>query len=237
MVLKVCICVPFRKCMCNLDFFPSFSDTKYCFSILRPTEYNLKKSLQSTFVNTKNETIFDEKYSIDLCCRFLYKCDAHKRHIIELNQKNTSEWIFWHCDCVRSFQTCLNNLNTKLSNEFAFIYSINTTKCFSNDHPIVKCNIFEENPESVKTFFELANLEEREKYFKRCKSYELDESVRKELQLFDIPFNNESSASGENYLNQNQVFDMIIIDRFDCHKNVVTQHLQLKHIVSFKVDS
>lgn len=155
----------------------SISDTKYCKSILKPTAYTLKQTLQSTFVHLKMDAVLDEEEGIDLCCRFLYKCDAHKR--IEMNQTNTNVFPFWQCDCVRSFQKCLNNVNTTLSNEFAFIHSINTTKCISNDYPIVKCKIFEKYSDSVSHFIKLSNLNERQHYFTRCSAYELDQNRKK----------------------------------------------------------
>lgn len=119
----------------------------------------------------------------DLCCRSLHKCDAHER--VELNLTNV--WPLWHCECVDSFYTCLNNLNTTISNEFVFIHSINTTKCFLNDHPIIKCNKFETY--SDLQLFKLSNFDEREKYFKRCIKYELDQNRTEEMQIFDVTVN------------------------------------------------
>lgn len=177
-------------------FFPSFSDTKFCKSILLPTEDTLKKALQSTFINAKSDTALDGTNRIDLCCRTLHKCDALKRH--ELNHTNL--WPMWHCECVRSFHTCLNNLNTTLSNEFAFIHSVNTTKCFSNDHPIVKCKRLQQYSDSSK-LFKSSNLDELEKHFKRCIKYELNLNQREELQIFDVPYRNvyyeETTVSGK----------------------------------------
>lgn len=151
-----------------------------------PTEHTLKQTLQSTFANSKSDTVLDGKDRIDLCCRSLYKCDSQKHS--ELNQ--TTEWPYWHCDCVWSFKTCLNNLNTTVSNEFAFIHSINTTKCLSNDYPIVKCKKFEEY--TMSQLFEFDNSDDREKYLKRCIEYELDRNKKKELQIFDMPFKSKS---------------------------------------------
>lgn len=104
----------------------------------------------------------------------------------------TTIWPLWHCECIRSFYTCLNNLNTTLSNEFAVIHSINTTKCISNDYPIVKCNKFEKYTDSISQLFEIDNFNEGEEYFKRCVVYELDRNRKKELQIFDMPFNSKS---------------------------------------------
>lgn len=133
----------------------------------------------------------DDKDYVDLCCRSLHKCDAYKR--IELNQ--TTEWSFRHCECMHSFQICLKNLNTSLSNEVAFIHSINATKCYSKDHPIIKCIKFETYSESNAQLFTFMNLTEREKYFRRCLKYELDESQPEHFQIFDMPFNNHANSS------------------------------------------
>lgn len=147
----------------------------------------MEKSLQATFVNAKKGTILDEKEHVDLCCRSLHKCDSYKH--IELNQR--IEWHIRDCECVHSFQTCLKSLNTSLSNEVAFIYSINATKCHSSDHPIIKCTSikFETYAEPNVQFVRFMNSAEREKYFKRCVKYELDEIRPQQLQIFDVPFN------------------------------------------------
>lgn len=129
----------------------------------------------------------DEKNKADLCCRSLHKCDAHKR--IELNQINDA-WYIRHCECVNSFKMCSETLNTSLFEEFVFIFSINATKCFSLDYPIVKCIKFESYSESKNQLFRLSGSIEREKYFNRCLKYELDYSRAKQLQMFDLPFNN-----------------------------------------------
>lgn len=167
-------------------FWFSFSDTKFCESILLPTEKTLKKSLETTFVIAKQGMHLDEKNNADLCCRTLHKCDAHKR--IEFNQTN-DEWYIRHCECVNSFKMCLNTLETSLSKEFAFSFSINATKCFSLDYPIVRCIKFQTYSESKSQFFQFPSSLEREKYFNRCQKYELDYRKPKQLQMFDLPFN------------------------------------------------
>lgn len=161
----------------------SFSDTKYCQSLLLPTDYQLKKTLDSTFVPSKSGTNLNEKDQIDLCCRSLYKCNAHKQN--ELNQ--TIAWNIRHCDCLHSYRICLKHLNTTISNKINFVYSLNTTKCYSNDHPIIKCIEFEKYPDTMS--FKMINHDEHEKYFKRCLKYAVDQNRKKELQIFDMPLN------------------------------------------------
>ncbi|XP_031616408.1 uncharacterized protein LOC116336600 [Contarinia nasturtii] len=162
------------------------SDTHYCASVLSPSEYSLKKSLEATFFSPRRVTPLNEKHHIDLCCRSSYKCNAYKH--MELNSKTEYDDI-QHCECLHSFQICLKNLNTSLSNEVAFIHSLNATNCYSNDHKIIKCIKFETYSSSKHHLFSFMNVAEREKYLKRCTKYELDENKPKYLQIFDVPLN------------------------------------------------
>lgn len=183
MVSEVCFCEQLRECLCNLQIvFTSFTDTKHCSSILPPIEYTLRKTLQFSFVNAKSEMDLREKNSIDLCCRSLHKCDTHNRGL--LNPIN--EWRLWHCECVKLFHKCLNNVNTTLSNGIAFIHSLNTTKCYKKDRPIVKCLKFENYSNAVAQLIKFSHSDEREKYLKRCKVYHVDLNQREKLQQFDV---------------------------------------------------
>lgn len=165
----------------------TFLDTKYCESILLPTENTLKKALDSTFIKTKSGTHSDESDRIDLCCRSLLKCNAFKRN--DLNQ--SVEWNIYQCECVDLFKICLKNLNTTLSNDVRFIYSINARKCFANDYPIVECAEYEKISTTKIQFF--TSLNESEIYYKRCLKYEFDKSQPKQLQIFDIPFEDHTA--------------------------------------------
>ncbi len=109
-------------------------DTKFCESVLLSTDHTLlKKSLQATFFNARNDTDLNDKYRLDSCCRSLHKCEAYKN--IELKGDRSIQ----HCQCVRNFRICLKELNTTLSSNLAFIHSTNATKCYARDHPIIKC--------------------------------------------------------------------------------------------------
>lgn len=116
----------------------------------------------------------------------LYKCDALKYN--ELNE--TILVSFPICECVRSFKTCLENINTEISNEFSLLYSINTTKCLSNEHPMIKCNKYEAIPST--DYLKISSFIEREKYFKRCSMYELDRNQQTQLQPFDVTFKEDT---------------------------------------------
>lgn len=152
-----------------------------------PTEFSLKKSFEATFVNSKERIYLNGTNRVDLCCRTLHKCDAHKH--IEFNYTNESN--IRHCKCEFSFQKCLKNLNTSLSNELAFLHSVNTTKCYSKDHPIIKCMTFDSHKrESIPVqFIKSMDLPEHKSLFGRCLKYDLDQSKPQKLQLFDVPFN------------------------------------------------
>lgn len=156
--------------------FFSISGTKFCESILLPTEFTLKKSFEATFVSVKDELYLNETDRVDLCCRSLHKCDAHKH--IEFNYKNESN--IRHCKCVYSFQNCLKNLNTSLSNELAFFHSVNTTRCYAKEYPIIKCITFDSH---------------KKESTRRCLEYDLDQSQPQKLQIFDVPFNNHALSA------------------------------------------
>lgn len=154
-----------------------------------PTENTLKKSLESTFLHAKSNIPPTEKERVDLCCRSFHKCDAHKH--AGLNQ--TIDLNIRHCDCLRMFRICLEKLKTPLSNELGYIYSINATKCYAKDHPIKKCIKFEENFDSKITFLMNMNSNEREQFLKRCTKYEINKSLPQQIQLFDVPFNDNGA--------------------------------------------
>lgn len=132
-----------------------------------PTEFTLKRLLEASFVDTKKGTISNETYRMDLCCRSLHKCDAYKR--IEFNYIKESD--IRHCECVHSFQRSLENMNTSLSNEFAFIHTINTAKCYAKDHPIIECITFESKTGPI---VELMSSVGRDFFPNRCLKYDLN---------------------------------------------------------------
>lgn len=162
------------------------SGTKFCESVLLPTEFTLK------FVTVKKGTYLNDSDHLDLCCRSIHKCEAHKR--IELNY--TIDAYIRHCECEYSFQNCLENLNSSLSNELGFIHSLNTSKCYTIDYPIIKCVKFD--PYRVESEVNLNLLfldsDEHKSLFNRCLKYDLDQSQPKKIQMFDVPFNNKMFA-------------------------------------------
>lgn len=158
-----------------------------------PTKETLKTSLKASFVKSI------EIDQVDSCCRSFYKCDAHKSN--EFNR--TNEWDIPHCECMHSFQTCLDSLNNSLSEDFTYIHSINTIKCYSKDYPIVKCLKFDELTSAEDAYlhgvYEFSNSDEFEKYFNRCLKYDLDETKPQQLQLYDLPLNHACKFSELNF--------------------------------------
>lgn len=159
--------------------------TNFCESILLSNEDTWKKALQASFGYVTNNTHLNGHERLDVCCRLLHKCDAQKR--VELQSSNT-EWNVRHCECVHTFRACLNNLNTSTSNELAFIHSLNATKCYAKDHPIVKCAVSEVFSEEIAQFFQIMDSNIRERFLRRCSNYELDRTQPQRIQFFDLQF-------------------------------------------------
>lgn len=160
-------------------------ETKFCESILSPTEFTLKRSFEATFDSVKSGGYSNEIDRVDLCCRSFHKCEARKN--IELNYTNEQVNIR-HCECEYSFKNCLDNLNTSSSNVLGFIHSLNTEKCYVIDHPIIKCISFDAlqiEPE--------IDLHLNKSIFNRCSKYDLDQSQPQLLQMFDVPFNEHAT--------------------------------------------
>lgn len=155
------------------------------------TETALRESLDASFVNVKKNTDFNTEVDhLDLCCRSMFKCSAHKNN--DFNYRHTNYWNIFHCECEYYFHMCLKRINNSLlSKEFEFIRLFNTTKCYAMEHPIIKCIKFEAfAAEPYPLFHRFENFK------KRCLKYELNEIEPKRIQLFDLPFNyyNESSS-------------------------------------------
>lgn len=168
------------------------SDTKFCDSVLLPTEITPKRLFESTFVTVKKGTYLNDSDHLDLCCRSLHKCEAHKH--IEFNY--TIEAYIRHCECEYLFQKCLENLNSSLSNELGFIHSLNTSKCYKIDYPIIKCVQFDPYrvDSEVTSNLQFLDSDEHKSLFDRCLKYDLDQSQPKKIQMFDVPFNNKMFA-------------------------------------------
>lgn len=161
----------------------NLSDTKFCESILSPTEFTYKKSFEATFDDVKSGEYFNESGRVDLCCRSFHKCEAYKH--IQLNYTN-EEANIRHCECEYIFKNCLEHLNTSSSNVLGFIHTLNTRKCYAIDHPIIKCTSFDAPQIEPEIDLHVQNLY-------RCENYELDQDQPQLLQMFDVPFNEHAT--------------------------------------------
>lgn len=170
----------------------NLSDTKFCESILSPTEFTLKRSFEATFDNVKKGGYLNDSDRVDLCCRSFHKCEAHKH--IELNYTNEQANIR-HCECEYSFKNCLDKLNTSSSNVMGLMHSLNTEKCYAIDHPIMKCLSFDTLQIEPEIDLHLQNLNavKRKSIFNRCSKYDLDQGQPKLLQMFDVLFNEHAT--------------------------------------------
>lgn len=167
-----------------------------------------KRSFDAIFVNTKSGSELNGTERVDLCCRTFHKCDAFKRETTNHTFDITNKSYIRHCGCENSFKKCLSNLNTTLSNEIAFMHSLNSTKCYTRDHPIIKCNqTFNEHSELKSApLLGLMNSTEREMFLKRCLKYDVDKSQPQQLQVFDVPFNiHAMSAFKCRFVKQKQI--------------------------------
>ncbi len=60
----------------SANYLHSLSDTKFCESVLLPTDHTmLKKSLQATLFNARNDADLNDTRRLDSCCRSVHKCE------------------------------------------------------------------------------------------------------------------------------------------------------------------
>lgn len=122
---------------------------------------------------------------LDLCCRNHYECSRWK---FESN-KTTDLSTYWDCECEAKFRMCLQKVNSPLANEFGFGRSVYIKQCVSYDYPIVRCVQYEEFLNPTRRFEGSPSKRDFESNYARCLQYEFDETLPKQMQLFDLPFN------------------------------------------------
>lgn len=126
----------------------------------------------------------DVNGNLDLCCRNHYECSRWK---FETNETTDSK--YWNCECESKFRTCLQKVNTPLANDLGFGRSVYMKQCISFDYPIVKCVQYEEFLNPTRRFEGSPSKRDSELNYARCLQYEFDETLPKQMQLFDLPFN------------------------------------------------
>lgn len=143
--------------------------------------------MEASFIPEKNDTHSTEREDLDLCCRSLLKCAAHKN--TEFN--HSYQWNIMHCECENLFRNCLKNLATSSSKQFAYIYSIHKKKCYANGSQNKRCIKFESFLLPELKF----NRTIRENFHNRCIEYEVDENKPKQLQLYDLSFSSDRNVN------------------------------------------
>lgn len=150
--------------------------SQYCESLILSPEHSWKG-----FANKRDDKNLDSNDAIDTCCHSLIECDESES--FEWDQP--TDWNFSDCNCVNEFQKCLQNLNAPLANELVLHHFLNTTQCYINYHPIVKCDGIWLYPISnvTRNMYLSMNITEIEN---RCSAYEFDKSQPKKIQVVDF---------------------------------------------------
>jgi len=126
----------------------------------------------------------------DNCCKDVIACDFEQKsklnRTIYLNDLFRS--FVRNCDCERKYHKCLSSYRGfDLIGILGLVSILKSPKCYSVDHPIVKCKKFQYFFEPMITFNELPKRRGTDTI--RCLEYELDESKPKIYQdNFDVPF-------------------------------------------------
>jgi len=153
--------------------------------ILKPTEDYLKHILH--YLLERTNAHFEDDCSISCVA-----CDLQKK--FRMNRIEDAFHSFVRdCDCEKKFHKCvhINNGRThdwrKYDGLLALTATINSPKCYSVEHPIVKCKRYQYFFEPFAQFKEIPK--ERGTDTIRCVEYELDKSKPKIYQdTFDVPF-------------------------------------------------
>lgn len=158
------------------------TDTNFCSSLLLSDEMGISLNELAKIYTEQKE--LGVNANLDLCCRSHYECSR-----LKLESNETTHSKYWNCECESKFRTCLQQLNTQLSNELGFGRSVYVKQCISEDYPIVKCVQYEEFLSPTHRFEGSPNKRDFELNYARCLQYQFDETQPKQIQLFDLPFN------------------------------------------------
>lgn len=126
----------------------------------------------------------DVNGNLDMCCLSHYECSRWK-----FESNDTTDSKYWNCECESKFRTCLQKINSPLSNELGFARSVYVKQCISFDYPIVKCVQYEQFLDPSQRFEGSPSKLDFELNKARCLQYQFDETLPKQIQLFDLPFN------------------------------------------------
>lgn len=131
------------------------------------------------FINYDSVTI--EK--METCCNLNLQCDVQKR--LELN-KTLIDANIRHCECENKFRDCITAANWRRVANMGDNYFRTTAKCYSVDHPIIKCEEFKCFYQPKKSYkqFPSGHMDGAV----RCVKYQLDKTKAKIYQTFELPF-------------------------------------------------
>lgn len=106
---------------------------EFCQKIFKVTEHDVEDDgleLASVIIY-----FWDTVLNMEACCKSILQCDAQKRAELK---SSLIEKDIRHCECENKFRKCLNesDIHTKV---FGEDYFMKTAKCYSVDHPIIKC--------------------------------------------------------------------------------------------------
>lgn len=121
--------------------------------------------------------------TMETCCKSLHQCDVQKR--AELNN-TLIEGDIRNCECENQFRKCFETPKLFDLIGFADDYSMKTEKCYSVDHPIIKCEQYKCYYHPKETYYQYPSR--HLSYAIRCVKYKLNESKPKIYQTFQLPF-------------------------------------------------
>lgn len=161
--------------------FGIFSDynMKFCPKVYKVTKYD-----GMTAEHRSDKLYFEDTVQkMEYCCNSILQCDVQKR--AELNSHIIEEDIR-HCECENKFSECLSIKDEPPIWSFKNVYFKKTAKCYSVDHPIIKCEQYKCYLQPDATYSQYPSKHTSKAV--RCAKYELDESKPKIYQTFDLPF-------------------------------------------------
>lgn len=154
----------------------------FCPQVYKTTEDELKH----TFLRPNPKTVrfmSDIPPIMETCCSSLLQCDEQKR--AELKGDFIEDGIR-HCECEKKFAKCLTDAEFASIMSFGKDYFTKTVKCYSVDHPIIKCEQYKCYYQPNTKFNQYPSGHVKEAI--RCVEYQLDESKPKIYQTFELPF-------------------------------------------------
>lgn len=155
---------------------------KFCPQIFKVTEHDVEDGLGGLKIEGQRYA-WDTQQQMEACCNLILQCDVQKR--AELNS-SLVEGDIRHCECENKFHECLIETDNIQVKGFENKYFMKTAKCYSVDHPVIKCEQYKchYQPNTTYNQYPRGHISEAV----RCTQYELDKSKPKIYQTFNLPF-------------------------------------------------